>query len=105
MALGAQVYAGACARCHDAGREIGSAGALPMPLAIANYVPDARNLMRIVRGGIHPAANEAGRWMPGFGDTLTDEQLTALATWLRRQAADAPPWPDLAETVRKTRMP
>ena len=105
MALGAQVYAGACARCHDAGREIGSAGALPMPLAIANHVPDARNLLRIVRDGVHPGPNAPGRWMPAFGDTLTDEQLTAMAAWLRRQAAGAPPWPDLADTVRKTRTP
>ena len=105
MTLGAQVYAGACASCHDAGRETGSAGALPMPLAIANHVPDPRNLMRIVRDGIHPGPDEAGRWMPAFGHTLTDEQLTALAAWLRRTAANAPPWPDLADTVRKTGTP
>ncbi|MBK4736927.1 cytochrome c [Noviherbaspirillum pedocola] len=102
---GRQVYAQTCARCHDAGREPGSAGALQMPLAIANYLPDARNLIHIIRDGIHPPDNTPGRWMPAFGSTLTNAQLTALAAFLRHNAADAAPWPDLADAIKKTSSP
>jgi mono/diheme cytochrome c family protein len=41
--------------------------------------------------------------MPAFGNALTDEQLIALAAYLRHSAADAPPWPNLARSVRESR--
>jgi mono/diheme cytochrome c family protein len=105
MKLGASVYEGACARCHDAGRQDSSGGALPLPLAIAVYDPDARNLVHIIRQGIYPPTIQRGRWMPDFADALTDEQLIALVSYLRRYAADAPPWPDAAASVQKAKSP
>ena len=101
--LGATVYDGACARCHDLGRTVSSGGALQLPLAVALYDPDPRSLIRIVRQGIVPPLSQRGRWMPAFGATLTDDQLTALLGYLRSTAADAPPWPDLAKAVRDTK--
>ncbi len=103
MRLGATVYDGACARCHDLGRAVSSAGALQLPLAVAVYDPDPRSLIRIIRQGIVPPQSQRGRWMPAFGATLTDDQLTALLGYLRSAAADAPPWPDLAKVVRDTK--
>jgi mono/diheme cytochrome c family protein len=105
LQLGATVYTSACASCHDAGRQLSSDGALPLPLAIAVYDPDPRNLIHIVRNGIFPAADQRGRWMPAFSGTLTDEQLTALVVFLRHYAADAPPWPKVADTVQKAKSP
>jgi mono/diheme cytochrome c family protein len=105
MQLGASVYAGTCASCHDTGRQISSSGALPLPLAVAVYDPDPRNLIHIIREGIIPPAGHPGRWMPGFADALTDEQLVALLTYLRRYAADAPAWPDVAAIVQKAKSP
>ena len=105
MKLGASIYEGACARCHDAGRQDSSGGALPLPLAIAVYDPDARNLVHIIREGIVPPPIQRGRWMPGFADAFTDEQLIALVSYLRRYAADAPPWPDVAASVQKAKSP
>jgi mono/diheme cytochrome c family protein len=102
-ALGATVYASACASCHDAGRKLSSNGALRMPLAIAVHDPDPRSFLRIVRDGIRPPDGKHGRWMPAFGGTLTDEQLAALAAYLRRTAADAPPWPELGRAVEQSR--
>jgi mono/diheme cytochrome c family protein len=101
--IGEVVYAQACASCHEAGRAVSSSGALRLPLAVAVHDPDPRSLLRIVREGIAPPAAEPGRWMPAFGATLTDEQLTGLLAYLRRDAAGAPPWPDLAQAVRATR--
>jgi len=105
MRLGASVYADTCARCHDQGRQISSGGALPMPLAIAVYDPDARNLIHIIRDGVVSPVGQAGRTMPAFADMLTDEQLTALVAYLRRYAADAPPWPDVAATIQEVKSP
>jgi mono/diheme cytochrome c family protein len=105
MALGETVYAGACAGCHDAGRQDSSGGALPLPLAIAVYEPDLRNLVHIIREGIYPPSGQRGRWMPGFADPLTDEQLIALVSYVRRYAADAPPWADIAESIQKAKSP
>lgn len=102
LALGASVYAGSCASCHDQGRQLSSSTALRLPLAVALHLPDPRNLIHIIRQGIQPTDGEAGRWMPPFEGSLTDEELTALLVWLRRQGTDAPPWQDVARTVKET---
>lgn len=99
LQLGSRVYQDACARCHASGRTNGSGGALQLPAAIAVHDPDPRSLIRIVRDGIAPGPAEPGRWMPGFAGILTDEQVTALAAYLRHSAAQQPPWPDLARQV------
>lgn len=101
LALGARVYAGSCAGCHDLGRQLSSNTALRLPLAVALHQPDPRNLIRIIRQGIPPLPGEAGRWMPPFEGILTDEELTALLVWLRRQGTDAPPWQDVTRTVKE----
>ena len=105
FALGAQVYATACASCHDLGRGPGSDAALRLPLAVAVHDADPRSLLHIVRDGIVPGDGAAGRIMPAFGSALTDAQLSALAGYLRQAAAGAPPWPDLARAVDDTRDP
>ncbi|MDB5880220.1 MAG: hypothetical protein JWP43_98 [Ramlibacter sp.] len=102
LTLGGVVYANSCAECHDLGRQLSSGTALRLPLAIALHLPDPRNLIHIVRRGILPADGEAGRWMPPFEGSLTDEQLAALVVWLRRQGTDAPPWNDVLKTVKES---
>jgi mono/diheme cytochrome c family protein len=99
LQLGSRVYEDACARCHASGRTVGSGGALQLPAAIAVYDPDPRSLIRIVRDGIAPGPAVPGRWMPGFAGILTNEQVTALAAYLRQSAAQQAPWPDLARQV------
>ena len=98
--LGAAVYRGACASCHDNGRAQSSRGALQMPLAIAAYDPDPASLLHLIREGIAPIPGGAARFMPAFGSSLTDAQLTALLTFIRADAAQMPPWPDLERAVR-----
>jgi len=105
MRLGHETYVMACARCHDAGREAGSGAALNLQQAVALYDPDPRSLLRIVREGIAPPDGEPGRFMPGFATILDDQQLTALAAYLRRHGANAEPWDGLEDTVKKTRTP
>ncbi|MCS0657647.1 cytochrome c [Massilia terrae] len=105
LQLGAQVYADACARCHDERRQASSGGALQMPMAVAVYDPDPRSFLHIVRDGITPPSTEPSRWMPGFAGMLTDEQQVALAAYLRRYAAGLPPWPGLPGAVEKAKRP
>jgi mono/diheme cytochrome c family protein len=103
MRLGAEVYQSACASCHDAGRQIASDAALRLPLGSALYQPVADNLIHIIRQGIAPPPGDRGRWMPAFEGTLSDDQLTALVTWLRYQATDEPPWSEVAKAVQQDR--
>jgi mono/diheme cytochrome c family protein len=105
LQLGGQVYQGACARCHDRGRQAASGGALQLPAAIALYEPDPRSLIHIIRDGITPPDTQPGRWMPGFAHTLTDEQVVALSAYLRHHAARLPPWPNLPAAVQKAKQP
>lgn len=99
LQLGSRVYADACARCHASGRTTSSGGALQLPAAVALYDPDPRSLIHIVRDGIAPGPAEPGRWMPGFAGVLTNEQIAALAAYLRQSAAQQQPWPDLEKQV------
>lgn len=105
MRLGHETYVMACARCHDAGRASSSGAALQLQQAVALYDPDPRSLLHIVREGIAPPDGEPGRFMPGFATILNDEQLTALAAYLRRYGAGSEPWEDLEDSVKRTRTP
>ncbi len=102
LALGASVYATACAGCHDRGRDVSSNSGLRMPLAVALYEDQPLSLLRVIRGGIVPRDGRPGRWMPAYGETLSDEQLVALLAYLRQVAADAPAWPHLERAVAAT---
>ncbi len=41
--------------------------------------------------------------MPGFADSMTDEQIAALLDYLRTRFSKQPPWTDIAATVRNAR--
>lgn len=100
---GARVFAATCSVCHDAGRDAHESGrALNLALSTAVRAPTPRNLYNFILYGLRPDEGQRGRWMPGFATALTDEQIVALATWLRR-AAGAEPWPDMTTALRQAR--
>jgi nicotinate dehydrogenase subunit B len=41
--------------------------------------------------------------MPGFGASLTDAQVAALAAYVRARFADGPAWTDIDAAVREAR--
>ncbi|MGH8618189.1 MAG: cytochrome c [Burkholderiales bacterium] len=78
---GAQLYLDHCAGCHQAqGR--GVPNVFP-PLAGNGVVlaPDPANIFKVVLGGI-PAQGKFSP-MPSFAGVLTDEQITAIANYVR----------------------
>ncbi len=101
---GAAIYTGACADCHDQGRHTSSGGALHLALGTAMTIPTSANLIRLTLEGIMPPDGEPGRWMPGFADALTDEQVKDLVIYIRAHFGRAPPWPDVADELRKARQ-
>src|SRR6201991_5327102 len=90
---GARLYEGACAVCHEVGGAplFGSRPSLALNSNLHSAVPD--NLIQIILHGIaSPASSDLG-YMPGFKDSMTNDQIAGLVSYLRQQfAPDRPPW-------------
>ena len=101
---GAAIFAGACATCHHQGGRFPVSR--PVELGLSSIVNGGspRNLLQIVLDGIRPAPNERGRIMPGFSGTLTDEQIAALADYVRSHFTDKPKWDDTEATLNAIRQ-
>jgi len=103
--VGARIYQGACAVCHEVGGAplFGSRPSLALNSNLHSRVPD--NLIQVILHGIaRPAITDLG-YMPAFKESLTDGQVAELATYLRRQfAPDKPAWTDVEATVDRIRQ-
>jgi nicotinate dehydrogenase subunit B len=103
--LGARLYEGACAVCHAVGGAplFGSRPSLALNSNLHSAVPD--NLIQVILHGIAaPATSDLG-YMPGFKDSMSDDQLAELVTYLRRQfAPDKPVWTGVRAAVSQARL-
>ena len=103
--VGARLYQGACAVCHEVGGAplFGSRPSLALNSNLHSAVPD--NLIQVILHGItSPVSSDLG-YMPAFRDSLTDGQVAELASYLRRQFAPARPgWADIHATVGRIRQ-
>ena len=97
---GRALYDGACASCHDGGREA-PGGALALDDSTLLRLPSPRNLFRVILHGLAPADGERGPSMPAFTGALTDAQAGDLAQHLRARFAGLPPWRDVAGPLRE----
>lgn len=104
-ANGERIYQNACAACHDAGSGPTLFGARPLLSANTNVhaaTPD--NLIQVILNGIQEPADDALGYMPGFKDSLNDQQVADLVGYLReRHAPQEPAWPDLTATIKRLR--
>ncbi|UMT82087.1 c-type cytochrome [Paracidovorax citrulli] len=104
-ANGERIYQNACAVCHEAGSGPTLFGAKPQLALNTNLhaaTPD--NLVQVILHGIQQPANDALGYMPGFGDSLDDRQITDLLGYLRaRFAPEEKAWPHDTDTVRRLR--
>ncbi len=105
MALGAEVY-NACTQCHQADGK-GLAGQFP-PLAGSEFVTgDERRLAAILLNGINGDFHVNGQLynsqMPPWKDNYNDEEIAAVATFIRASFGNkAPAVPKaVVEAVRK----
>jgi nicotinate dehydrogenase subunit B len=102
--LGARLYLGACAVCHEVGGLplFGSRPSLAVNSNLHSARPD--NLIQVILHGIaQPAASDLG-YMPAFRDSLDDDQVAELVGYLRGQfAPDKPQWSDVHATVGRVR--
>ena len=98
--VGARLYQGACAVCHQVGGAplFGSRPSLALNSNLHSTVPD--NLIQVILHGIAaPVSSDLG-YMPGFRDSLSTDQVTELVSYLRQQfAPDKPPWADVHAAV------
>lgn len=100
--LGARLYAIACASCHDSGRSL-PLGGVPLRLSAALSGEGPENLLKLIVGGIPATGSSSGTIMPAFGAVMTNEQITSLARYLRRNVAGRPDWPTLEASLRQER--
>lgn len=103
--VGARIYQGACAVCHEVGGAplFGSRPSLALNSNLHSTVPD--NLIQVILHGIaKPAVTDLG-YMPAFKDSVTDGQVAELVAYLRRQfAPDKPAWSGIEAAIGRIRQ-
>jgi mono/diheme cytochrome c family protein len=97
------VYDGACARCHNSGRDVGPSNALSLTLSAAVQGPNSANAVRAIMYGIEDYLARGGPYMPAFNRILTDEQIAALTRYVRTRYSDQPEWTGVEAEVAKAR--
>jgi mono/diheme cytochrome c family protein len=100
---GAQIFAGACASCHESPAATTSTPPAPLGLTTTLNAPDPRNTIHVVLNGLWPEPGESGASMPGFAAGLTDKQVVTLVDYLRARFTDQPAWRDVPEQVAAIR--
>ncbi len=106
MALaGEDLFQGACAVCHDARGGPPLFGARPSLALNTNLHSDhPDNAIQVLLHGIADPTDGGLGYMPGFKDSMNDEQIVRLLEYMRaRFAPDKPEWSDLPAKVSKLR--
>ena len=101
-APGASIYAAACATCHETSRPL-PYGGVNLGLSTAISGPDPRNAANIVLSGIRPVEGERSPIMPGFANSMTDDQVSSVLNYLRSRFSNQPAWAGVAKTVEDAR--
>jgi len=95
---GKRIFDAACAVCHAATGGVGNFGVRPLlslNTSVSESAPD--NLLRIIQDGIDAPATDALGYMPGFKDSLDDQQIADLTHYIRaRFAPGQAAWTDVA---------
>ncbi|HVX78676.1 MAG TPA: cytochrome c [Bradyrhizobium sp.] len=99
---GAAIFAAACATCHETGRAL-PYGGVNLALSTALSSPDPRNAVNIVLSGVRPVDGERSPIMPGFADSMSNEQIVALLQFLRGHFSNQPAWTGIEKAVEDAR--
>ena len=104
MGHGEDIYTAACASCHANNPDSPNVLRPELSLNSAVTAPDPTNLIRITLEGMDSPSGLDGVVMPAFHDALSDEDLIALADFLRNRA-DRPAWKHLQARIDELRQP
>jgi mono/diheme cytochrome c family protein len=99
---GAPIYQAACATCHDSDRPLPYSG-INLRLSTALSAPDPRNAANVILSGIRPVGGEPSPIMPGFANSMTDDQIAALLNYLRGRFSVQPAWSGVEQIIRDAR--
>lgn len=106
MAAAADLWVGACAGCHEPsaataqGRTNPSYGvALSTGYAVQSQKP--LNVVRTIVDGVDDYRDMGGPYMPGFGNSLTADQITSLTRYVRARFSNNEAWADVGDTVQQ----
>ncbi|OWF68826.1 gluconate 2-dehydrogenase [Yersinia frederiksenii] len=83
---GARLYLGNCASCHGftgGGVQDGYYPSLMKNSVVGASAPN--NLINVILHGVSRKTNDGEVFMPGFANTLTDEQVVSLSNYLLQQ--------------------
>jgi mono/diheme cytochrome c family protein len=99
---GAELYAGACATCHETG------GYVPFTVASLGqhtslHAPDPRNVIHVIVHGIQPPDGTVAAIMPAFVDTLNDAQIAEIVSYLRARFSSGPQWSNIGDEIARVR--
>ena len=99
---GASIYQAACATCHETDRPLPYSG-IDLRLSTSLSAPDPRNAANVILAGIRPVNGERSPIMPGFANSMTDDQIAALLTYLRERFSAKAAWSGVEQVVRDAR--
>jgi mono/diheme cytochrome c family protein len=98
LARGEAVFERVCADCHRVDSET-------VLLALTGSVnaADPRNLLNVLVDGVEPPNGSPDRSMPGFGQSLTDDEIVAVVDFIRYHFTELPAWADTAPQLQAIR--
>lgn len=102
MQQGERLYATACAACHYNVAQI----ALDRPdlgINSSTRLDEPDNLIHVILDGVGNEDGIAGIVMPAFRNALNDEEVAAVAAYIRKSRTDKAAWADLSNKVANIR--
>ncbi len=99
---GARLYASACASCHYNVAQI-ALGRPDLGINSSTRLAEPDNLVHVILDGVGNEDGLAGVVMPGFRNSFNDEEVAAIAAYLRSSRTDKAAWTDLAGKVADIR--
>jgi len=100
---GATLYVAACASCHTNSNGQANAARPELGLSSTLLAPNPDNLVHIILDGIDRHDGMPGLMMPGFATSLSNDDITQLATYLRSSRTTLQPWEELNSKVAALR--
>jgi len=107
---GQRIFESACGSCHQAqstsiNLSVEAGSNVPLQLNSQLHSDNPNNLIRTILEGIHSPATQRVGYMPAFKNSLSDQQIADLTTYMREHfAPDKSPWFNLEAQVKRLRQ-